>query len=164
MKRTALKRRTPLRRKAVALAAHSDSGSSVVKERIQALLRDIVIKRDGGCILRHFEEAGACGGRRNDGELILQAEHLVTRANSLSFADLRNIVCLCRHHHGDWKPQHSRLYWELIERYIGPERWAWIKVVEADKKAYRFFESDWLKVEAYLTSLLRSNKIELLRL
>jgi hypothetical protein len=26
---------------------------------------------------------------------------------------MRNIVCLCSHHHGRFKPQHGRLYWEL---------------------------------------------------
>ena len=54
--------------------------------RIQALLRAIVIITDGGCVLRFYTEAGACGGYTNAGDLILQAEHLVTRANSISSA------------------------------------------------------------------------------
>lgn len=77
---------------------------------------------------------------------------MVTRSNSVSYGDLRNIVCLCQRHHGFFKPQHGRLYWELIERHIGPERWAWIKRVEADLRPYRFFLSDWLKIEAALKS------------
>ena len=55
----------------------------------------------------------------NAGDLILQAEHHT--ANSISFGDLRNIACLCRDHHLKFKPQHGRVYWECIERYVTPE-------------------------------------------
>ena len=90
------------------------------KKRIQALLRQLAIARDGGCVLRNVcTEAGQCGGRRGDGELILQAEHLVSRTRSVSFGDMRNIVCLCLVHHGYFKQRQSRLYWELIEKIIG---------------------------------------------
>jgi len=154
LRRTPFKSRgKPLQRRAK-LRVHSDQDSAVVKERIQALLRACAIARDGGCVLRHYAEAGACGGYRNDGQLIYQAEHLVTRSNSVSYADMRNIVCLCRHHHGHFKPEHSRLYWELIERHIGPERWAWVRRVETDHRPYRFYLSDWLKLEAALKAEL----------
>jgi hypothetical protein len=98
---------------------------------------------DGGCVLRHYPEAGTCGGRRKDGELILQAEHLITRAN----AAMRNIVCLCEHHHGFFKPQHPRTYWRLVEREIGPERWKWLKRMEADKRPHKV---DWAVVKGWL--------------
>jgi hypothetical protein len=150
VKRTALRRYAPLQAK-----TSSDSGT--IKENIQALLRQIAIKRDGGCVLRNYSDAGACGGYGSkSGKLILQAEHLVTRANSISFGDMRNIVCLCQHHHGHFKPQHSRLYWDLIREHIGEECWAWIKRVEADKKPYRFHTSDWAKIEAALKQELAS--------
>ncbi len=87
--KAALQTRTPLKTK-------GDSEVAEVKKRVQALLRAIVIITDGGCVLRHYTEAGACGGYRKDGELILQAEHLITRKNSISFGDLRNIVCRSR--------------------------------------------------------------------
>lgn len=126
-----------------------------VKKRIQALLRKLAIKRDGGCVLRHYPEAGACGGYGpKSGELILQAEHLVTRAKSVSYGDMRNIVCLCSHHHGNWKPRNSRLYWELIERHIGPSRYAWVKRVEADQQAHHFTAHDWRMIELDLTQQL----------
>jgi hypothetical protein len=104
MKRSApLQRRTPLKRK-------SDSETAQIKERIQALLRAAVIQRDGGCIFRHYPEAGACGGYRKDGQLILQADHLNTRARNISYGDVRLAVCACQRHHIFWKPQHPDQY------------------------------------------------------
>jgi hypothetical protein len=80
----------------------------------------------------------------------------VTRANSISYADLRNVVCLCKHHHLNFEPQHGRLYWELIRSHIGEADWTWLKGVEADHKPYRFYLSDWLKHEAWLKTKLRA--------
>lgn len=132
MKRTTFKRKftKPLKRTPLRLVGHSST--SELKQEIQELLRTICIHRDGGCILRNYSKAGKCGGYRKDGALILQAEHLVTRSNSLSFADTRNIVILCRNHHIFFKPQHSSLYWELIQEHLGEEKWEWIKRVRDD--------------------------------
>ena len=144
-----IQRKTPLRTKTrIRVVGNSDTAE--IKERIQALLRQLAIQRDGGCILRHYPEAGSCGGYRNTGELILQAEHLVTRSNSVSFADMRNIVCLCRHHHGHFKPEHSLEYWMLIERHIGLARWAWIQRVLNDRAPHRFYLADWKLAEVAL--------------
>lgn len=160
MKRSWLKRKTPLKAKngfkvtRSALRKVGKDTVSEVKVRIQALLRKLAIQRDGGCVLRHYGDCGACGGYKMDGELVLQAEHLVTRSNSISFGDMRNIVCLCRNHHSFFKPKYSRLYWEIIEKHIGEERWKWIKKVEADKKAHRFTLYDWQKIEMSLTQEL----------
>ena len=123
------------------------SDSSVSKENIQALVRACVILRDGGCILRHYPEAGSCGGYRNDGELILQAEHLITRANSATYGDLRNIVCLCRNHHGYWKPQYSKKYWDIIKKHLGARGWAWYERAEADSASHKTHKMDWKLVE-----------------
>lgn len=161
MKRTPLKRKTPLKARrrpqnALGRPLLRQIGKDAVpqaKKRIQALLREKAIQRDGGCVLRHYPEAGPCGGYRKDGGLILQAEHLVTRVNSISYGDMRNIVCLCRHHHGRFKPQHGRLYWELVERHVGPERWAWIRRVEEEHrnhKTHRMTLWDWQKVDLAL--------------
>lgn len=126
--------------------------SADLKKDIQALVRQIAIIRDGGCILRLFPEAGQCGGYRNDGELILQAEHLVTRSNSATYGDMRNIVCLCAHHHGHFKPQYSRLYWDIIRKHLGEERWEWIEKVEADKSPHKV---DWKLVKLSLEQDLK---------
>lgn len=136
-------KRTPLRKT-------SKNPVSQAKIRIQALLRQICIKRDGGCVLREYRgTVGECSD-------ILQAEHLLTRGRSVGFGDLRNIVCLCQKHHIFWKPQNSRLYWELIENIIGKERWQWLKLAEADHTPQRIYLSEWIVQEQDLKRVLES--------
>lgn len=150
-----LQRKTLLHTKTrIRVAGHSDTAE--VKRNIQALLRLLAIQRDGGCVLRHYPEAGACAGYRNDGELILQAEHLHGRQHSVSFADMRNIVLLCRHHHGHFKPEEPLLYWSLIRRHIGEQRWAWLQRVIGDNRPYPMRLGDWLAAEIALTAELAS--------
>ena len=133
----------------------SKSPVAQCKTRIQALLRECAIIRDNGCVLRNYSQAGRCGGIRKDGGLILQAEHLNTRERNISYGELKNIVCLCKHHHGYWKPQHSRLYWELIRQVIGENRWAWLKKVESDTRPYHMTLWDWEKIELGLRQELK---------
>ena len=115
------------------------------KSRIAAL-REGSIKRDGGCILRHYPEAGECGGYRNDGELILQADHLNSRANSVSYGDLGNVVCLCQRHHIFWKKQNPFAFTFIVAKPIGPERWTLVQKFIVDKKPYRMTLYDWQKI------------------
>src|SRR5437868_6663230 len=133
MKRSApLQRRTPLK-------AKSESETTKVKDDIQWCLRQFVIQRDGGCILRHYTDiAGECGGYRNDGELILQAEHLHTRANSASYAHPDLVVCLCKRHHIFWKPQHADEYYRLVKQHIGANRMALLERGQADQRPHRY--------------------------
>lgn len=156
MKRTGFKfkPRKPLKRTKIRVVGHSDT--SDMKIEIQSLVRELGILRDGGCILRHYPEAHRCGGYRNDGELILQAEHLVTRGNSATFGDMRNIVILCRYHHTSFKPQYSRQYWDLIRRHVGEDLWKWIKAVEEDTTAYKV---DWKLVILDLKNQLKKHGI-----
>lgn len=144
-----------MKRTRIRVVGHSDT--SDLKADIQALLRKIVIIRDGGCILRHYPETGACGPKRQDGKLVLQAEHLNSRTHSATFADLRNIVCLCQRHHGYWKPQNSRRYWEIIEKHLGPKHWTWLKMMEADKRAHK---ADWKLAKVVLEQELAKLKNE----
>lgn len=160
MKQTPLKRKTPLKRsskpmKRTRLRKESKDDVPQCKKRIQALLRAIAIKRDGGCVLRHYGEAGQCGGYRQDGELVLQADHLITRSNTASFADMRNIVCLCKRHHGFWKKQHPLEFMDIIRRHVGEERYQWLREVIADKKPHRTSLYDWQKLEMSLTQDLK---------
>lgn len=143
MKRTGFKKKAnkPMKRGRLRLAGKSTT--SELKRDIQALLRQIAINRDGDCVLRGV---GTCSGP-------LQAEHLVTRSNSATFADMRNIVCLCQYHHIFWKPQHSRLYWEYIEKILGSDRWNWVKRAEADQRAYKM---DWKLVKIALEHDLKA--------
>lgn len=137
MKRSGFLRRvTPLRVK-----GHSDTAT--VKEEIQKTVRAIVIARDGGCIMRdlHYFDFPECGGYRKDGELILQADHLVTRSNSATFADTRLIVCVCKAHHG-WKSVGSNLrkfrYDGIVRDLISEERVAlWDRCEEESWKAVK---------------------------
>lgn len=132
MRRTAFKRsQTPLKRSRLRIKGISTS--SQLKRQIQAILREIAMVRDQGCVLREYPETGSCSGP-------YQAEHLVSRGKSATYSDMRNIVCLCQRHHIFWKPQNSRLYWEIIEGEIGPERWDFVKRAEMDKKPHKM---DW---------------------
>lgn len=129
-------RRTKLRRK-------GKSATTLIKDEIQALLREIVIKRDGGCVLGKY--LGNCNE-------VLQAEHLVTRSATNYFGDLRNVVCLCSYHHIFWKPQYSKMYWTLIERHLGPTKWNWYLQAEADNRPY--------KVDLKLVKLALQNELK----
>lgn len=136
-------KKTPLKRKSKTPVAKS-------KERIQALLREIAIERDGGCVLRHYPVAGKCGPEKENGEYILQAEHLNGRSSSISYGDMDNIVCLCLNHHFYFKKRQSALYWILIEKHIGRERWEKVSAWIQDKSAHRFYASDWVRIEEEL--------------
>ena len=159
MKRGApLRRYTPLRQK-TRLAAHGKSESAQHKNRIQDLLRAIVIARDGGCILRGSFDAPACGGYTKAGELILQADHLVTRANSATYADSRLVVCLCKAHHG-WKSvggNARKAQYDAIVRSILPrDRVKLWDACERDSvHPHRYYAQDWRLAIAALEQELR---------
>lgn len=152
---TGLKTKTPLRAKTgfkrkatkpmrrTKLRKVGTSETSLIKGRIQELAREIVIIRDGGCILRNYPGTGKCGGYTVERKLILQAEHLETRSNSLSYADTRLIVCLCKNHHGFFKPNNEDKYYEIVKQHIGKERTALLEEVQKDRSPHKM---DW-KVE-----------------
>src|SRR5258708_34851868 len=96
-------KRTPLHKK-------GQSEVALCKDRIQDLLRAIVIKRDGTCFLVNYPQAGGCGGVTKMGVLILQADHLITRAHSATYGDSRNVVCVCKNHHFFWKKRNPHAY------------------------------------------------------
>lgn len=105
-------KRSPLKKK-------SNSETAKLKDEIQALLREVVMKRDGGCILRDIRHCGAILGSG----AILQADHLITRANSATYADSRLVVCVCKGCHA-WKHlgHREKEYEALIKPLIGKER------------------------------------------
>ena len=136
-------KKSPLRKK-------GKSDVAKCKDRIQKLLRSIVIIRDGGCILRTFTEAGKCGGYRDDGELILQFDHLHSRANSASYGISDLGVCVCLRHHFYFKKQYPAMYEELVRRNIGEKRCQLLDRVRADKRPHSFSLWDWQKIELWL--------------
>lgn len=142
MKRTPLKRYTPLKARKRTLRIAGTSTSSELKREIQAILREIVIKRDGGCFLRHYRnkiqpQYVNCGSYRNDGQLILQAEHLHSRANANSFSDSRLVVCCCQRHHIYYKAQYGDEYYRIVKKHIGPQRTKLLEKVQADHSPHK---------------------------
>lgn len=108
---------------------HALDQSAQDKKHIQEYLRQIVIARDKGCVLRDpllqvKNQLPSCNGYTNDGELILQAEHLIERSNSATFADTRFVVCICKGHHGwkHFKTSNQECYEAVIRTIISPER------------------------------------------
>jgi len=132
--------KTALRRTKLRVVGHSTT--SELKKEIQAVLRQIVIVRDGGCFLRNYTDRiqpsyRLCGGFRNDGELILQAEHLHSRGNALSFSDSRLVVCCCARHHLWYKKQYPDEYYKFAREFIGKERSELLNRVQEDHTPHK---------------------------
>lgn len=139
------------------------SDVSTTKQDIQDTVREIVIARDGGCIFRNDADAGwgvpYCNAYAKDGHLILQADHLVTRANSATYADTRLIVCICKGHHG-WKKWNEARYNEIVRTVISPERVALWDKCHADRyTAHRTSLYDWGLALAALKQELRTYEL-----
>ncbi len=154
LKRTPLKRgtvmlkRSGFNRKAIKplkktkLSKDGHSPTSILKKKIQAVLRSIVILRDGGCILRNYKDKiidkyQSCGGYTASGNLILQAEHLNSRSNMRSFSDERLVVCLCLRHHAYYKTQYPEEYYSIIKEHLGPENTKLLESVQANKTPFK---------------------------
>ena len=73
--------------------------------------------RDKGCILRNLRH---CGGTLDTEGVVIQADHLITRANSATYADSRLVVCICKGCHG-WKHWHEKEY-DLLIKTILPKK------------------------------------------
>lgn len=141
MKRSGFKRKVykPLKKTKLNVVGHSSA--SKLKEEIQKLVRDIVIIRDGGCIFRNIV-GHDCSGYANDGHLILQADHLITRANSATYADTRLIVCVCKGAHG-WKKYHEKEYNKLIRTILSKEIIKLWDRCEEDRARHTGRPQDW---------------------
>src|SRR3990167_2884907 len=119
------------------LNKQSKSPQALLKRQIQALLREIVIKRDLTCVFQNYPESGKCGGYRKDGELILQYDHLHSRIHALSFSDSRLGICVCLRHHFYYKKQYPAEYEKIAIEVIGKDRAELLYKVRADKKPYK---------------------------
>lgn len=126
------------------------SEQSKSKARIQGLLRAIVIKRDGGCVLRKIRN---CGGEI--GEAVLQADHLITRANSSTYADSRLVVCLCRACHGGFKKWHKEQYDSLVKSILPKERVELWEKCEKERWQMKTKQQDWKLHELALQNELK---------
>ena len=120
VKRSYFKRKQYRPMKRTRIKVRGSSKTADLKSQIQDLLRAIVIIRDGGCILRNLQGVPQCNGYRSDGELILQADHLITRSNSATYAELKLVVCVCKGHHG-WKKYYETRYNEVVRKILPTE-------------------------------------------
>lgn len=135
MKRTGFKRKAYKPMKRTRLKVVGDNDTATLKKEIQRLVREIVIKRDGGCVLRKIRKCN---------DPVLQADHLITRANSSTYADTRLIVCLCRSCHGGYKQWHEKEYDLLVKSILPKERVAlWERCQLERLTPHRTGSYDW---------------------
>lgn len=117
------------------------SDTTKIKDEIQALLRQIVIIRDGGCVLRKI---------RHCNHPVLQADHLITRSNSATFGDSRLVVCLCKACHGGFKQWHKEKYDALVKTVLPKERVALWERCEQERSSHKANKMDWKLVKLSL--------------
>ncbi len=153
MKRTGFKQKltVPMKRSRLRVAGVSSTAQD--KKEIQRLVRLIVTHRDGGCILRNLRH---CGGEATVEYVyeqvalvpkifsnnIIQADHLVTRANSATYADTRLIVCLCKGCHM-WKKYHEAEYNKLVRTQLPNDRKLLWDKCEEQRHAHKTKKMDW---------------------
>jgi len=134
----------PMKRSRLKIAGVSTTAQ--LKKEIQGLVRDIVILRDDGCIFKK-EKGHICSGYApKAGHLILQADHLLSRSNSATFADTRLIVCVCKGIHG-WKSTNTELrkkeYDQRVKKLISKERVKLWEKAEEYTHAHKTYKPDW---------------------
>lgn len=134
------------------------STSAQLKDDIQYLVRLLVMIRDGGCVLRSVRGCGAIASVL-DGKVVsdtvIQADHLITRSNSATYADVRLIVCLCKGCHG-WKHWHEKEYDALVKTILPKERVELWEKCEADHHAHKTCKMDWALEKLALEQQLKS--------
>lgn len=99
-----------------------------------------------------------CNGLPGVPGVVLQADHLITRANSATFADVRLVVCVCRPCHA-WKSlgsnRNKAQYDALMRTLLPADRVALWDRCEADSwRPHRTFSSDWKLAEVALKAML----------
>lgn len=163
MKRTGFKKKsyalkTPQKliesRRRGALRKISKSPVATIKGRIQALLRQIVMIRDRGCVLRNVR----CGAFCEVTGVVFQADHLLSRSNSATYGDSRLVVCVCRPCHA-WKSLGNNLrkkqYDDLVRSLIPKERVALWDIAELEAGRHKGVKIDWTLVEIGLQQELK---------
>jgi len=156
MKRSGfLKRKTPLRKQ-------SQSTSALFKVQIQDTLRLLVTARDKGCILRDSR----CGvtaeliDNKVVSNTVIQADHLITRSNSATYADHRLVVCLCKGCHG-WKHWNEKEYDILVKRILSKDRVQLWERCEEERMSHRAVKMDWAMELLALKQQLRELSTDL---
>lgn len=147
MKRSGFKRKltVPMKRSRLRLAGTSTTAQD--KQEIQRLVRLIVTYRDNGCVLRNLRKCGVNAFVDENEEIVatssfIQADHLVTRANSASFADTRLIVCVCNGCHA-WKNWNKESYDKLVRTQLSNARKILWDKCEEQRHAHKTKKMDW---------------------
>lgn len=127
------------------------SPTAVIKKEIQALLRDLVILRDKGCVVGRVRR---CGNDVFNPNAVYQAEHLIERSNSITYGDSRLVVCVCKNCHF-WKhikkSNHDE-YDAIIRTLISLER---VRVWDlAEQNRFKPNRMDWVLVKLALEAEL----------
>jgi hypothetical protein len=123
-----------------------DNDTALLKQEIQRLVRLIVTHRDGGCVLRKVR-CGVTAFVDENEEVVasssyIQADHLISRANSATFADPRLIVCICNGCHA-WKNWRKEEYDELVKSILPKDRVELWEKCEQDRHAHKTYKPDW---------------------
>lgn len=124
---------------------HAKTPSAKLKVEIQSLARQIVIKRDGGCVFRDLENFPPCNGYSAGGNLVLQADHMISRGKNIGFADTRLINCVCKGHHTAKTFDTTGRYEEALRGIVGEERALLWDRARADRKSYPRGAYEWGK-------------------
>lgn len=146
-----------MKRGKLRVKGHSETAE--LKEEIQRLVRLICVQRDAGCILRDCR-CGTTAIVENDKVIssggVIQADHLITRANSATFADTRLIVCLCKGCHL-WKKYNEKEYEALVKTILPKNRVKLWEQCEEFRQAHKTYKPDWkleiLKLEKELKDM-----------
>lgn len=127
-------KRTPLRKK-------GKSETALIKDEIQATLRKLVMLRDKKCILYGIKCNHEIGV--TDEGVVWQAEHLIERSNSATYADSRLVVLVCKncHYWKHIKKSNHDQYDEWVKSKLSKERVRlWDRCV---KESWRASKVDW---------------------
>ena len=128
------------------LKVMGDNDTATKKQEIQDLVRLIVTHRDQGCVLRNMR-CGVTAFVDENNKIVasssyIQADHLITRANSATFADTRLIVCLCRNCHA-WKHWNEKEYEKLVKNVLPKNTIELWDKAEEYRQAHKTYKPDW---------------------
>jgi hypothetical protein len=140
------------------LAGHQTAKQ--LKKEIQATLRELVMLRDKKCVLHGIIDNGRMKCNHeigvNDEGVVWQAEHLIERSNSATYADPRLVVLVCKNCHGwkHFKKSNHDQYDKWVKTKISPERVAlWER---CENEMWRVNKVDWkLELLALKQEVLR---------
>ncbi len=158
LKRAGFARTAKLKPKTRKVRVAGQETAKELKKDIQAILREIVMLRDKKCILYGIKCNHEIGV--NDEGIVWQAEHLVERSNSATYADLKLVVLVCKNCHG-WKhftkSNHDQ-YDRWVKTKLSPDRVAhWDRCCE---DSWRATKVDWKLTKLALEQDLNKLKNE----